>query len=160
MNDEPLLTEDGLVHRSSFIVHRLVSALWFGAGACLLFIAAPAAFKAAGSPAAAANVVGAMLTRWHYVSLAVPVLLLILGWRSARGLVTSILFAAILFAAAQAIVDTRIRAIRQESLVPISELSRSDPLRRRFGLLHGVSSMLLLAQVLSAGVIVGLRDRN
>ena len=101
-----------------------------------------------------------MLMRWHYIGLAAPVLLLIVGWRSARGVVTSILFAAVVFAAGQAFVDMSIRAIRVASPVPISELSRDDPTRKRFGLLHGVSSMLLLAQILAAGSVVALRDRG
>jgi len=42
----------------------------------LLAIAAPAAFRAAGSPTTAANVVGAMLDGWHYIAIALPVILL------------------------------------------------------------------------------------
>jgi hypothetical protein len=53
----------------------------------------------------------------------------------------------------------RIRNIRAKSPVPISELSREDPLRRQFGRLHGVSSLLLLMQVVAAGVALAM-DRD
>jgi len=69
-----------------------------------------------------------------------------------------VLFAAIVLASVQALADTRIRIIRQESIVPISNLSPADPVRRRFGVLHGVSSLLLVAQVVMAGAAVVLAD--
>ncbi len=54
----------------------------------------------------------------------------------------------------QALVDTRIRTMRMEASVAISELPREHPLRRRFGVLHGFSTLLLLAQVVAAGAAV------
>jgi hypothetical protein len=95
--------------------------------------------------------VGALLNRWHYIALAAPMVLLALEWRRARSAVLMIIFAGVLFAAAQAMVDLRIRSLRMSSPVPISELSRRDPLRRQFGLLHGLSTLLLLAQIVAAG---------
>lgn len=44
--------------------------------------------------------------------------------------------------------------MRMESPVAISALPREHPLRRRFGLLHGVSTLLLIAQVVAAGAVV------
>jgi hypothetical protein len=64
------------------------------------------------------------------------------------------LFLGLLLAAAQALVDLRIRSIRAASVVPVSELRRDDPVRRRFGVLHGVSMILLLAQTLAAAAAV------
>jgi hypothetical protein len=139
---------------------RLIASLWFGAGAFLLFVAAPAAFTASPNPTMAANVVGAMLMRWHYIALIAPVILLVLGWKTSRTIITSILFAAILFAATQSVVDTKIRSIRMSSPVAMSELPRTDPVRKRFGLLHGVSSILLLAQILCAGTVVAIGHRD
>ena len=135
---------------------RLIHALWLGSGAFLIAVAAPSAFKAAGNPTAAANVVGAMLNRWHYIALIAPLLLLALEWRRARVLVLSIIFIAVILAAAQAMVDLRIRSIRAKSAIPISELSRQDPIRRQFGMLHGISSLLLLGQVIAAGVAIAV----
>jgi hypothetical protein len=99
-----------------------------------------------------------MLMRWHYVALLAPLALMILEWKRAKARMLLVLFAAILFASAQALTDTRIRVIRQQSIVPISSLSPLDPVRRRFGLLHGISSLLLVAQVLTAGAAVVLAD--
>jgi hypothetical protein len=135
----------------------LIRALWLGAGAFILIVA-PAIFAAAGNPATAASVVGAVLTRWHYIALGAPVLLLILEWRRARSIVIRIMFVAVLFATAQAMLDLRIRTIRMQSPVPISSLAPGDPVRRHFGILHGVSSLLLVAQVIAAALAAMLDD--
>ena len=102
--------------------------------------------------------VGALLVRWHYIALLAPMLLMLLEWRRARGGLQVVLFLAIVFASLQALADTRIRIIRNDSPVPISDLSRNDPVRRRFGLLHGVSTLLLLAQFGVAAVAVVMTD--
>ena len=99
-----------------------------------------------------------MLMRWHYLALLAPLVLLILEWKRAKARMLLVLFAAIVLASVQALADTRIRIIRQESIVPISSLSPADPVRRRFGVLHGVSSLLLVAQVVMAGAAVVLAD--
>ncbi|HKO00155.1 MAG TPA: hypothetical protein VJ032_00595 [Thermoanaerobaculia bacterium] len=138
-------------------IPRLIAALWFGAAAFIL-ISAAAVFRAAGEPAVAANVVGALLGRWHYIALAAPVALLAYEWKRARASVIAVLFAAALFAATQGLVDLRIRAIREASSVPISSLDRNDPVRRRFGFYHGLSSILLLLQAVTAGMHIARRD--
>jgi hypothetical protein len=97
-----------------------------------------------------------MLAAWHYIALVLPLLLLALEWRRARAVVMTILSIAIVIAALQVIADLRIRAIRAASAVPITELAHSDPVRRRFGLLHGISSLLLLGQVVLAGAAVAV----
>ncbi len=143
----------------SLAVARLVRALWLGSGAFLLLTAA-AAFGAAGNATDAANVVGAVLTRWHYIALFAPLLLLLLEWRRSRPVMLILLFIAILLASSQALLDTRIRMIRLDSLVPISSLSPDDPLRRHFGFLHGMSSLFLIGQVIAAGVAVAMREER
>ena len=80
-------------------------------------LAASAAFRAAGNPAIAADVVGSMLTRWHYIALAAPLALFALELRRVRRVVLLVLFAAVLLAAAQSFVDLRIRSIRASSPV-------------------------------------------
>jgi hypothetical protein len=150
--------ERGAVHRSAFILHRLVSALWLGSG-FFLMLAAAAAFRAAPNPTAAADVVGAMLTRWHYIALAAPLLLFALELRSVRRVVLIVLFLALMLAAAQAFVDLRIRTIRLMSPVSISSLDRNHPARKQFGMLHGVSMLLLLLQTLAAAGVVAARDK-
>jgi hypothetical protein len=132
---------------------KLLAALWFGAGAFIL-IAAAAIFRAAESPVIAANVVGAMLTRWHYLALLIPVALVFLLRDRARSIVMAALFTAIVLASVQAFVDLRIRQIRASTPIAISALDRDDPLRRQFGMLHGLSSLLLVMQVLAAAAVV------
>ncbi|HEU4521841.1 MAG TPA: hypothetical protein VFT12_07555 [Thermoanaerobaculia bacterium] len=137
---------------------RFIHAIWLGSG-IFLVLATQAAFKAAASPTAAAAFVGALLGRWHYIALAAPIALLFLEWKRARTAVLLIIFAGVLFAAVQVLVDLRIRSIRAKSPVPISELSRQDPVRRQFGMLHGVSTILLLAQIVAAGAALAV-DRE
>lgn len=136
----------------------MIESLWLGS-AVFVILAALAAFRALSTPTDAANVVGAILTRWHYIALVAPVALLAIEWRRSRALVLGILFAAIFLASAQAVVDTRVRAMRMESSVAISALPREHPLRRRFGLLHGVSTLLLIAQVVAAGAVVVVDEK-
>jgi hypothetical protein len=95
-----------------------------------------------------------MLSAWHYIAIALPVILLALEWRRARALMVVVLFAGIVFGATQIAVDLRIRAIRETAAVPVSSLPRTDPIRRRFGMLHGISMLLLLAEIVAAGVAV------
>ena len=135
----------------------MIAALWLGS-AFFAIVAATAAFRAASNSTEAANVVGAMLTRWHYLALLAPLALMILEWKRGKARMLLVLFVAIILASAQALTDTRIRIIRERSIVPISSLSPLDPVRRRFGLLHGVSSLLLVAQLVMAGAAVVLVD--
>jgi hypothetical protein len=134
-------------------LHRLIAALWLGS-AFFLMLSASAAFRAAGNTTIAADVVGSMLTRWHYIALAAPLALFALELRRARPWVLVLLFVAIVLAASQSFVDLRIRAIRASSATAISALDKTDPVRRRFGALHGLSMVLLLTQTLAATAIV------
>ncbi len=139
------------VPRSLFLA-RIVQALWFGSGVFVMF-AALAVFRAL-SPVDAADAVGAMLTRWHYIALLAPALLTLIEFRRARTRMVMILFVAILLAALEGFSDLRIRRMREESPVAISSLDRNDPVRRRFGALHGFSSILLVAQIAAAAAAI------
>ena len=143
--------------RSSLAITRLIQAIWLGSGVFLL-LTASAAFNAASNTTDAANVVGAVLVRWHYIALLAPLALMFLEWRRSRPVMLMILFVAVLFASFQGLLDTRIRMIRESSLAPISSLSSSDPVRRQFGMLHGMSSLLLIGQVIAAAAVVASRE--
>ena len=148
--------------RFSRYVLRLIGAVWFGGGLILLAVAAPAAFWAAASRTAAADMVGAMLARWHYLAIAAPLILLIAEWRwrklSSAGRVL-LLSVALLLAAGQIMTDLRIRSIRAHAVGPISSLHPDNPTRRRFGMLHGVSTLLMGLQIIAAaGVLYPERD--
>jgi MbtH protein len=138
---------------------RLLAALWFGSAAFVM-LAASAAFRVAPTPVVAADVVGALLTRWHYIALIVPLVLFALELRRVRFGVLVLLFIAIVFASMQGFADVRIRSIRASSDIPISYLSRRNPLRREFGVLHGISSGLLLLQALVAAAVVMSKPRE
>ena len=133
-------------------ITTMLYAVWIGAGLTIALIAAPAAFEAAPSRTIAAAVVGAMLARWHYIALLAPALLLLVEWR--RGLTSSrivvLLSLAILLGSAQAYADLQIRKIREASVVPVSDLPATSEVRQRFGRLHGISTLLMLAQVVTA----------
>ena len=143
--------------KSSLAITRLIQALWLGSGVFLM-LTASAAFNAAGNASDAANVVGAVLTRWHYIALLAPLLLLFLEWRRSRPVMLVILFIAIVLASFQSLLDTRIRVMRGDSIVPISSLPHDDPVRQRFGMLHGISQLFLLGQVIAAAAVVATRD--
>lgn len=136
---------------------RLIQALWLGGG-IFLMLTASAAFNAASNTTDAANVVGAVLTRWHYIALFAPLVLMFLEWRRSRPAMLVILFIAIILASFQALLDTRIRVMRADSIVPISSLPHDDVVRRQFGILHGLSSLFLLGQVIAAGTAVATRE--
>ena len=137
--------------RSLFFA-RIIQALWFGSGVFVAF-AAVAVFRVM-NPTYAADAVGAMLTRWHYIALLAPAVLTIVEWRRMRSRMVAILFIAVLLAVLQGFTDLRIRRMRMESPVAISSLDRNDPVRRHFGALHGFSSILLLAQIAAAAAAI------
>ena len=140
---------------------RLLLALWLGGGAVLLAIAAPAAFSASPTPVAAADVVGAMLSRWHYLEILAPVILLLIELRRARPLQAvraTLLALAILLGSIQIGLDLHIRTIRAGAPIPISLLSRDHPTRRRFGFFHGLSSLAMLLQVVAAAGVVAAEN--
>jgi len=143
--------------KPSLAITRLIQAVWLGSGVFLM-LTASAAFSAASNSTDAANVVGAILTRWHYIALFAPLLLMFLEWRRSRPAMLVILFIAVLLASFQSLLDTRIRMMRSESIVPISSLSHDDPVRRRFGMLHGLSTLFLIGQVIAAGAVVATRE--
>jgi len=123
-------------------------------------LSASAVFRVSPDPTVAADAVGAMLTRWHYIALTAPLLLFALELRRVRRMLLIVLFTSVLLAAAQVFVDLQIRGIRASSVTPVSSLDRDHPVRRRFGALHGASMALLLIQAISAMIAVASRDRK
>ncbi|HJW95586.1 MAG TPA: hypothetical protein VJ901_18355 [Thermoanaerobaculia bacterium] len=100
------------------------------------------------SPLVAPDIVGAMLTRWHYIALGAPLLLLVMEFKRLRSAVIVVVFIAILFAAVEGFLDIRIHALRMSG----------D--RRLFGMLHGISQMLLIGQVIAAAIAVGAIEKE
>lgn len=111
-------------------------------------LAAVAAFRV--NPISAPDFVGAMLTRWHYIALGAPLLLVAIEWKRLRTMVVAVVFVAIVFAAFEALIDIRIHAMRMSPKMN----------RRVFGMLHGVSSLLLLGQVVAAAAAVAAIEKD
>lgn len=99
-----------------------------------------------------------MLTQWHAIGLVLPLLLLVLVWGRGRRSISVLIVAAVSFAAVEIGVDLQIQTIRERSLVAISSLPRESEVRRRFGLLHGISSLLLLGQLAAAAATVAMHE--
>ena len=119
-----------------------------------ILIAATAIFRIGGP-----DTVGAVLTRWHYIALLAPLALVFFEWRKQRSRVVLLLFLAVVIAAGEALLDVRIAAMRRDSPVPISSLSRNSSVRRRFGIMHGVSTLLLILDVIAAAAVIAA-DRD
>jgi hypothetical protein len=137
-------------------IQRLISAIWLGS-AVFLMLSAAAVFRAAPNATSAADVVGALLTRWHYIALAAPLLLFGLELRRVRPFILVLLFTSVILAAGQSFVDLRIRAIRMSTAVPVSSLPEGHTIRKTFGRLHGLSMFLLTLQALAAATVVASR---
>lgn len=150
------------MNRALSAIRLLLLACWIGGGLFLVAIAAPAAFRNT-SRTEAANIVGMMLRTWHYLAIAVPLVLLVLELRTINGGRTKailLLTMILLFASAQTLVDLRTQAIRRISAVPIHSLSIRHPLRKQFGRLHAASSSLMLLQLLLGIGVVFLEARS
>ncbi len=135
-------------------VHMLVLAVWLGGAVFLVTIAAPSAFAGAPSPSIAGDVVGEMLRRWHWIGVLAPLLLLTLDLqrRKLRGLMISILLVSAMLAAGQTAIDSLAHRTRRGSATEISSLPTGDPVRRRFGIFHAMSVLLLGGQIITATV--------
>lgn len=143
------------VERFVTVLARLLLSVWLGGGLFLAFVAAPAAFSAASTRDSAATIVGTMLSRWHWIAVLAPLVMLLSG-RFRRKWPLVLIVVAVVLANAQWLVDNRIQDLRASVEGSISELDETDSVRRRFGALHGVSMTLMLGQLLcGTGVLVG-----
>jgi uncharacterized membrane protein len=134
---------------------RFVAALslvvWLGGVIAIGSVVAPAAFAVL-PVGDAASLVGETLRRFHLVSYAAGLVLLVsltlmalLGPRphafAVRIATVSVMLAAML--ASGAWIDRRIAALRTEIGVPVGSLAAQDPRRLEFGRLHGLSTSLM-----------------
>ncbi len=144
---------------------RFVAALslvvWLGGAIAIGSVVAPAAFAVL-PVGDAASLVGETLRRFHLVSYAAGVVLLLslatmalLGPRphafAVRIATVSVMLAATL--ASGAWIDPQIAALRTEIGVAVGTLAHNDPRRVRFGRLHGLSTTLM-AVVAAGGLLL------
>lgn len=132
-------------------MRALAFSIWFGGGLAML-LATRAIFARAGSRALAGTISGDALLRFQVLRGIAAVLLGGSALLGARSLATVLGLGCILFQLAASPVDAKLRRLRAEIGGSTEGLEEGDPRRRLFGALHGVSVLLLLAQIALAAV--------
>ncbi len=127
------------------VLLRFALSIWFGGGLAVLF-ATRAIFRAAETRRQGGIFSGAVLAsffglRWAAVALTV------VGWLFVRAWPTYWATAAAIFTIAHAPLDAGIRRFRDQIGGSTEGLAPDDPRRKRWGALHGVSVLLLMAQI-------------
>ncbi len=136
-------------------LRSLAFGIWFGGGLAML-LATRAIFARAGSRALAGTISGEALLRFQLLRGLAAVLLGGAALFGARGLATLLGLGCILFQLASSPVDSRLRNLRSEIGGSTEGLAEDDPRRKQFGVLHGISILLLLAQIALAAVALVL----
>ena len=138
--------------------HRLLLVAFLGALVLFATTVTPALFASV-PPAAAARVVGRVLPVLDAAGLLLGLLAAALGatGRSGRAAVVIGLALAALAGCSLFLVTPEIASIRRATGDAISQLAPGDPTRRRFGTLHGVSTVLFGLQAVLAVALVALR---
>ena len=136
-------------------LRTLALALWFGGGLALL-TGARAIFRVADSRKQGGLFSGAVLQSFFKLRLGGVGLALASFALGARGLPSWLALAACVFTLAALPLDRSLVKLRDELGGSTEGLPAGDPRRKRFGALHGVSVLLLLAQVLCAGAGLAL----
>lgn len=129
----------------ALIFLRFALALWFGGGLAVLF-GTRSIFRAAETRRQGGLFSGAILAsflrlRWAALALTAA------AWPLARPSPIWWATAAAALTLAQAPLDSRIRALREQLGGSTEGLAAGDPRRKRWGALHGASVLLLLAQI-------------
>jgi hypothetical protein len=138
--------------------HRLLLVAFLGAVALFATTVTPTLFATV-PPSVAARVVGRVLPVLDAVGLALGLTAVALGAtrRSGRAAVVLGGVLAALAAASLFVVTPEIASIRRATGDSLSHLPPTDPSRRRFGMLHGLSTVLFGLQAVMAVALVALR---
>ncbi len=141
--------------------HRLLLVAFLGAVALFSTTVTPALFATV-PPSTAARVVGRVLPVLDTAGLVLGLAAVALGatGRSARPAIVLGLVLAVLAAASLFLVTPQIAGIRRAAGETLSQLPPHDPTRRRFGMLHGVSTVLFGLQAVLAVALVALRPER
>jgi len=131
------------------ILLHFALAIWFGGGLAVLF-GTRAIFRVAETRKQGGIFSGAVLAsffglRWAAVALTA------VAWFFLRAWPTYWATAAAAFTLAQAPLDASIRRFRDQIGGSTEGLGPDDPRRKRWGALHGICVLLLLAQIACAG---------
>jgi len=141
--------------------HRLLLVAFLGALALFATTVTPALFATL-PPGSAARVVGRVLPALDWAGLLLGLAAVALGatGRSGRAPVVLGAVLAVLAAASLFVVTPEIARIRQATGDALSHLPPTDPARRRFGMLHGLSTVLFGLQAVMAVALVALRPER
>ena len=136
------------------ILLRFALSIWFGGGLAVVF-GTRAIFRAAETRKQGGIFSGAVLAsffrlRWTAVALT------LVAWFFTRSWPTYCATAAAGFTAAQAPLDARIRRFRDQIGGSTEGLAADDPRRKRWGALHAISVLLLLAQIICGAAGLGV----
>jgi len=128
--------------------------VWFGCGIATA-LATSAVFARAESRKVAGDLAGAILRRTNALRAIAAICFLVATILGARGPATWLGGACVVLQLVAVPVDVATRKIRRSVGGSLDALEAGDPLRRRFGALHGVAMLLLLLQVLisAAGLV-------
>ena len=141
--------------------HRLLLVAFLGALALFATTVTPALFATV-PPSSAARVVGRVLPVLDAAGLLLGLVAVALGatGRSGRAAVLLGGMLAALAAASLFILTPELARIRQAAGDTLSHLPPTDPVRRRFGMLHGLSTVLFGLQAVMAVALVALRPER
>jgi|SRR5690349_11769623 hypothetical protein len=141
--------------------HRLLLVAFLGAIALFATTVAPALFATVPA-ASAARVVGRVLPVLDGAGLLLGLAAVALGvtGRSGRPAVVLGAVLAVLAAASLFVVTPEIASIRRAAGDALSHLPPTDPARRRFGMLHALSTVLFGLQAVMAVALVALRPER
>ena len=138
--------------------HRLLLVAFLGALALFATTVTPALFATV-PPSVAARVVGRVLPVLDGAGLVLGLAAVVLGATGRSGRAAMVLGAvlAALAAASLFLVTPEIARLRHATGEALSQLAPGDPTRRRFGVLHGVSTVLFGLQAVVAVALLALR---
>lgn len=141
--------------------HRLLLVAFLGAIALFATTVTPALFSTV-PPASAARVVGRVLPVLDGAGLLLGLAAVALGASGRSGRAALVLGAvlAVLAAASLFVVTPEIASIRKATGDALSHLPPTDPARRRFGMLHALSTVLFGLQAVMAVALVALRPER
>lgn len=137
-------------------LQALALSLWFGGGLSMLY-GTRAIFAVADTRRQAGLFSGAILASYRLLQGAAVVLFAgaaLAGLDRGQRIAGAVL---VLFTLVGFFVDYRLRLLRREIGGSTEGLEAGDPRRKRFGALHGVSVLLLVAQVALAGIALVLK---
>jgi Domain of unknown function (DUF4149) len=146
-------------------LYRLLLGVWMGAILCFAGIFAPALFRVLGRDQAGA-VVREVLPRFDSFALGAGVILMAVSLlaEGARGRCLLRLALLALMTAFVAVslfgITPRMEALRAEAGGGIAALEPTHPLRREFGRLHGISTLLMLGQLVLGAIALGIPIRE